>query len=395
MEDSETVRVSFPRGIDALAMHPTSPLAAVACSALEGNIWDGSVHVVDVSGSELKTVASLSLETGATSIAWVGGGGGGGGGQIAVGTDSGDVLLLGMPDKAEWGSSAMLTHTTSSHLRVHDAAVTCLAGILKFRSSPGAAPCPAVVSGSADGSLALWALDEASPTGKLIWHIKSVHPGGVTCCVATRDCVISAGRDRTIRITGLPGPDSGTATVVAQFAPDAAPEIVTAMRIAISGDPVSTFVVGTSTGGCYEFEIDYLKVCDGTGTATVATIACLLRSPTETHRRAPVCALAPGGSVSSETVLVAVGCDDGSVATYNIPEPGEGFPSARWTTGSIVSPQRRVAAAPPVPPAAAVEPATSQATHRDYVRGLAFYEDTSGKYLISAARDGSLCKRAL
>ncbi|CAI5731208.1 unnamed protein product [Peronospora destructor] len=64
------------------------PLLAVAQSQLEGNVWSGSVALLEASTSE--QLCELPLETGVASLAWCGADGD----VLALGCDDGDVRLV-------------------------------------------------------------------------------------------------------------------------------------------------------------------------------------------------------------------------------------------------------------------------------------------------------------
>lgn len=393
-----------PRPIDAIATTATSPLAAVACSALEGNIWDASIHVFDYSGSPAQ-IATLQLDTGASSIAWTARS------TLAVGADDGDILLLSLPPASAWSPTAQLSMAASGRLSVHDAGVThvaCLPTPSSATSSGGSTGSSGggggssdLLSASVDGTLALWALDAAHPTLAARAASHSADGRGVTA-VCTGALVACGGGDGLVTLWDTRSRALQRVGCLSVFEPGrrcTVSSLAWCGSGAVDGDGgAPVLAVGSEDG--YVTLHDTRRMSSGTGTSTVAAsgvadITGSLRYGLAPKHAAPVCALLAHPAAPN---LLVVGSDDTSLACYDLSAPS--------TTG-----EPRHA---PVPvelqhsgPGAAREGTVSGPPlqggytkrllgHTDYVRALAWLPNSGARpTLLSGGRDGLLLKHVL
>ncbi|CAH0488694.1 unnamed protein product [Peronospora farinosa] len=216
---------------------PELPLLAVAQSQLEGNVWSGSVALLEATTSE--QLCELPLETGVASLAWCGADGD----ILALGCDDGDVRLVrlsadvvftfvpmtanGSMDEEDtmpigWGHDDVITGVSSSKVEKTQLA-TC----------------------SWDLTVKLWDIDTMDKTlatfdghTDLIWGVAMNPMHGNLLC--------SASQDQTVQVWDARHPQSAAlmvSTLLPALSVDWHPRQSTVFSVGLEDGVVCTFDV--------------------------------------------------------------------------------------------------------------------------------------------------------
>ncbi|EOD05957.1 hypothetical protein EMIHUDRAFT_107102 [Emiliania huxleyi CCMP1516] len=141
--------------IESLDVAPDG-LVALATSSLTGEVWDGRLVVLRCAAdaARAEVIASVETEVGNAAVAWAGSG------LVASGDDAGNVTVWRFGTGAA-GAAADEERLPVAVYSEHDQAVTCVA------CAPGGAR---LASGSADGTVRVWACGAAAQAERCLQH---------------------------------------------------------------------------------------------------------------------------------------------------------------------------------------------------------------------------------
>jgi len=141
--------------IESLDVAPDG-LVALATSSLTGEVWDGRLVVLRCAAdaARAEVIASVETEVGNAAVAWAGPG------LVASGDDAGNVTVWRFGTGAA-GAAADEERLPVAVYSEHDQAVTCVA------CAPGGAR---LASGSADGTVRVWACGAAAQAERCLQH---------------------------------------------------------------------------------------------------------------------------------------------------------------------------------------------------------------------------------